>query len=270
MSTGQKVCGYTLDTLLASGSTGTVYSATDPCGQKVAVKVMPPPKGDSAVTVFQREVRIGQTLDHPSIVQTLHTFAHGPAQYVIMELVEGTNLRSVLGKPMDTERFLAIFEPLTEGLARAHSKGVVHRDLRPENVILTADGSVKILGFGLARLVQEGAMAMPGPLKGVVSYSAPEQMADSKRSGPAGDQYALGIMMVEAMSGEFPFIKHEAPLQEILERGKGETPRLAELEHGFSEQVYQVFARMLAPEPADRYPDVREACQALKAAILSN
>ena len=265
---GLNLRGYTLGNHLGTGSAGAVYEATDPKGNKVAVKVLPLPEGDSAAKIFQREVKIGQTIDHPSIVKTLHTFDLGPAQFVIMELVEGSTLKTVLrGEPLEPKWFYRIFEPLAEGLEVAHSKGVVHRDLKPENIMLAADGAIKILDFGMARLVEDASVTMTGTFKGTVRYTAPEQLSDSKRAGPACDQFALGLLMFEGLTGKFPYPEHKQPMQAVLDRAQNDPWRLSQVDSRFPEEASAVFARMLAREPEDRYAGVLEAYNALKAAI---
>ena len=265
---GLNLRGYQLGAHLGTGAAGAVYRATDPQGYKVAIKVLPLPEGDSAAKIFQREVKIGQTIDHPSIVKTLHTFALGPAQFVIMELVEGSTLKTVLnGEPLEPKWFYRIFEPLAKGLEVAHSKGVVHRDLKPENVMLAGDGTIKILDFGMARLVEDASVTMTGTFKGTVRYTAPEQLSDSKRAGPACDQFALGLMMFEGLTGKFPYQEHKQPMQAVLERAQHEAYRLSQVDSRFPEEASDVFARILAREPEARYPSVMEAYEALRSAI---
>ncbi len=267
---GLNLRGYQIGAHLGTGSAGAVYAATDPKGNNVAIKVLPLPEGESAAKIFQREVKIGQTIDHPSIVKTLHTFDLGPAQFVIMELVEGSTLKTVLnGEPLEPKWFFRIFEPLAEGLQVAHSMGVVHRDLKPDNVMLAGDGTIKILDFGMARLVEDASVTMTGTFKGTVRYTAPEQLSDSKRAGPACDQFALGLMMFEGLTGKLPYQEHKQPMQAVLERAQHEAYRLSQIDSRFPDLASDVFARILARDPEARYPSVMEAYEALKTAITS-
>jgi serine/threonine protein kinase len=264
---GLKVRGFVLGGHLGTGAAGVVFSAVDSEGRKFAIKVLPKPDGESAAAIFEREVKIGRTIDHPSMVQTLQTFELGPAQFVVMELVEGITLKTVLGKSLNPKLFFKIFEPLSEGLFVAHSKGVVHRDLKPENVMLADDQTVKILDFGMARLLPDASVTMTGTFKGTARYTAPEQISDSKRAGPACDQFALGLMMFEGLTGQSAYPSRKLPIQEIMDRAQGEPFKLHEVDSRFSEETSAVLGKMLAREPKQRFESVREAFKAFKATV---
>ena len=133
--------------------------------------------------------------------------------------------------------------------------------------MLAGDGTVKILDFGMARLVEDASVTMTGTFKGTVRYTAPEQLSDSKRAGPACDQFALGLMMFEGLTGQFPYPDYKQPMQAVLDRVQKEPWLLSQIDSRFSEQASRVLARMLAREPEERYPNVMAAYEALKTAI---
>lgn len=264
---GLAVNGYRIGPHIGTGASASVFAALNPEGAKVAIKVLPVAKDESAAALFKREVKIGQTIGHSAIVQTLDSFSFGPAQFVVMELVEGVTLKTALGKPLEPRLFFRIFEPLAEGLYAAHCSGVVHRDLKPENVMLANDGTLKILDFGMARLVSDGSVTMTGTFKGTVRYTAPEQIADSKRAGPACDQFALGLMMFEGLTGQPAYKEHANPMMELLDRTQGEPSSLHEVDPRFPQATSDVLARMMATDPGRRFDTVKDAFDAFKTSV---
>jgi eukaryotic-like serine/threonine-protein kinase len=264
---GLEVRGYKIAETLGSGAAGVVYAASDPQGLDVAIKVLPkPPDGDqAATTMFEREIKIGQTIEHPAVVKTLHNFEIGPAQFVVMEKVSGRTLREVLTERLEPARYLELFAPLAEGLQAAHDKGVVHRDLKPENIMLTEQGQIKILDFGMARVQQDVSVTATGTFKGTIRYAAPEQVFDSKRAGPGCDLFAFGLMSFEALTGEFPYeVDRKKPMETLLSRVDGRAKSLKEVDLGFGDTTSEVVAKMLASKPEERFQSVREAFEALK------
>src|SRR5262249_26762405 len=177
--------------LLGGGGMGGVYGAGAPgWGRDVAVKVLPEAlAGDrDRLSRFEREARAASALNHPNIV-TIHEIGReGDAAFLAMELVDGRTLRELMvAGPMPVRRILGVAAQVADGLAKAHAAGIVHRDLKPENVMVSKDGFVKILDFGLAKLVEPesgGVSAMPtvvqtetrpGTVMGTVAYMSPEQ-----------------------------------------------------------------------------------------------
>jgi serine/threonine-protein kinase len=267
---GLKVNGYQIKKVLGQGAAGVVFGATDEEGEEVAIKVIPKPahKDQDAVALFEREVKIGQKLSHPAVVHTLRTFEFGPAQFVVMERVNGTTLASVLLERLEVAKFLSLFEPLVQGLQAAHDEGVVHRDLKPENVMLSEQGEVKILDFGMARLVQDASVTATGVFKGTIRYTSPEQIQDSKRVGPATDQFSLGLMMFEALTGKFPYeLQEKQPMVTLMARVSGQAVNLREVDPEYTEETAGVLAKMLSSEPDRRYGSVSEAFDALKLSL---
>src|SRR5215831_8131843 len=194
LPTGSRLGPYEVLAPLGAGGMGEVYRARDTrLGREVAIKVLP--AGLSAdperLKRFEREARSASSLNHPNIVTIYDIGAEGGVSYIAMELVKGESLRAELvgGDALPVRQVLQIGTQIAEGLAKAHAAGIVHRDLKPENVMLTEDGHVKILDFGLAKLTQSeesGAQATMAPtagatqegiVLGTVGYMSPEQAA---------------------------------------------------------------------------------------------
>ncbi len=203
---------YRLTSLLARGGMGTVYRAVDErLDRPVAVKVMHTSLAADPEFVerFTREARSAARLSAPEVVAVFdqgHDAGTGAA-YLVMEHVEGRDLRALLRErgALPADRALSLLEPVLRALAAAHRAGIVHRDVKPENVLLGDDGRVKVADFGLARAVETSALtATRGMVLGSVAYLAPEQI-DSGRTDPRTDVYAAGIVLWEALTGTPPF-----------------------------------------------------------------
>ena len=182
---------YEIVAPLGAGGMGEVYRARDTrLGREVAVKVLPKPfaSDPDRLLRFEREARAVAALSHPNILAIHDYGTHEAITYAVMELLEGETLRSRIAQgPLSWRETVEIGEAIAEGLAAAHAKGIVHRDLKPENLFLTADGRVKILDFGLARVISvsntqgETSPYIPaetetGMVMGTVGYMSPEQV----------------------------------------------------------------------------------------------
>lgn len=205
---------YRIDARIARGGTATVFRARDlrldrPC----AVKVMHPDLDDhdpatrAFAARFVREAHAAARLSHPDVVAVTDQGDDDGALFLVMELVEGGTLRDVLRDeaPMDPERALELLEPTLCALAEAHRCGIVHRDVKPENVLIADDGRVKVTDFGLARAFDADTQhsTTGGLLMGTVSYLAPELIADGRADGRS-DVYAAGVLLFEMLTGRKP------------------------------------------------------------------
>src|SRR5215510_4536377 len=213
LSNGSRLGPYEILGPLGAGGMGEVYRARDTrLGREVALKVLPADlAGDPARRArFEQEARVLAALNHPNI---LGVFDIGN-KYVEMELVEGSTLR---GAHMTLRKMLDIGAQIAEGLAAAHGAGITHRDLKPDNVMVTKDGRVKILDFGLAKTrgPQGGgeesrtAVSDPGAVMGTVGYMSPEQMRAQAVDGRS-DIFSLGVLLHELIRGERPFLGDSA------------------------------------------------------------
>ena len=219
-SVRERLGQYEILGALGAGGMGEVYSARDPVlGRKVAIKVLPVRLSEDVETLarFTHEARSASSLNHPNIV-TIHDIdtEHG-RPYIVMEYIDGRDLRSyVTDESLNARKTLDIAAQIAEGLAAAHEHGIVHRDLKPENVMVTKDGFVKILDFGLAKMTRPaadddvtaelrlGPGTTPGTILGTVGYMSPEQ-ATGKPLDPRSDQFALGAILYELATGKPAF-----------------------------------------------------------------
>ena len=269
---------YEILTCLGSGGMGEVYRARDTrLEREVAVKVLPERLARDPLSLarFQREARAVAALSHPHIVALYDIGAEQGTNYVVMELLEGRTLGQELKQSsLDWRMALDIALAVAEGLAAAHAKGLVHRDIKPDNIYLTSNGGVKILDFGLVRQEkhtdpEKGLAAtvtletQQGVLLGTVSYMSPEQVR-GQQADARSDVFALGCVLYEMLTGQRPFpgdttadvmasILHHAP------------PQLSESGRHRPAALDRVLARCLEKAPAQRYPSGAELAAAFKA-----
>ena len=215
---GQLLDGrYQITHRLARGGMATVYIATDiRLTRTVAVKVMHIGLGDDAefARKFDREARSAAKLSHPNVVSVFDQGHDDGRPYIVMEYVEGRTLRDILNHeaPLPPERALEIIEPVLGALAAAHEGGLVHRDVKPENVLLSDRGQIKVVDFGLAKAISaQTSTATQGLLIGTVSYLPPELVL-SGRAGPRADVYSAGVVLFEMLTGRKPHVG-DTPIQ---------------------------------------------------------
>ncbi|MDR2253413.1 MAG: protein kinase, partial [Bifidobacteriaceae bacterium] len=219
---------YRVEGRIARGGMATVYRATDlRLDRPVAVKVLHPHLADGRgfVDRFRREARSAARLVHPGIVAVYDQGAYGEAPYLVMELVEGSNLRHVMdssGLP-PVGRALDLMAQVLEALAAAHAAGFVHRDVKPENILITPQGKAKVADFGLARAVSEFTAASSGIVLGTVAYLSPELVAQGAADQRA-DVYAAGVVLFELLTGAQPFTG-EQPIQVAFQHVHAPFPR---------------------------------------------
>jgi serine/threonine protein kinase len=204
---------YQLELKLGEGGMGSVYRALDlATNRDVAVKILRRDLAESkhARRRFAREARAAGMLNHPGIVRTMD-FVDDARPYLVMELVNGVSMRRYVRRERpDVFRLLDVCDDLCEALAHAHDRGVVHRDLKPDNIVITPEGRVKILDFGLARvrIPEISHLTRSGSALGTCSYMAPEQAA-GKPADERSDLYAIGVILYEALTGSIPFTADE-------------------------------------------------------------
>ena len=193
---------YRVDALLAHGGMGDVYRGTDDvAGTPVAIKVLRHLAAEQARR-FATEARTLERLDHPAIVRFCESGADGTTPYLVMEYVDGPTLAEVLAAegPLSVERAAVMGMRLADGLAHAHHLGIVHRDVKPGNVLVGSDGLARLADFGIARLTDATTLTQTGWLVGTASYLAPEQL-EGRHVGPRADVYSLGLVLLEATTG---------------------------------------------------------------------
>jgi len=271
LSAGTRLGPYEVVATLGVGGMGEVYRARDErLGRDVAIKVLPILfTGDrDRVRRFEQEARAVGLLNHPNIVTVFDVGWHEGAPYVVSELLEGQTLRERLAGPIPLGAVVGYALQIAEGLAAAHEKGIVHRDLKPENLFITRDDRVKILDFGLAKLVRAdgeltGDSTSPGAVLGTVGYMAPEQV----RGGAAdqrSDLFALGAILYEMVAGARAF-RGESPVETMHAILANEPPRLLREGHPVPAALQAAVDRALQKDPHQRFQSARDFATELRA-----
>ena len=254
---------YTVLGELGKGGTGVVYRAIDPMLQReVAIKkqtVDGVQKGES-IQRFLREARLIANLEHRNIVTVFDLGQDQDGVYIVMELLRGEDLCERLRsrRHVSLEQKVRILMEVGRGLAHAHRRGVIHRDVKPRNVFLTEDGEVKLLDFGLAHISQS-TLTATGQVMGSPHYMSPEQVL-GKRPDPRSDIFSLGALFYELVTGEKPF---DAPtLPEVFDRILDEEPEpIRGLAPAVAQELSRIVSRMMRKAIGERYATVEELLQ---------
>ena len=265
---GTTVGRYEVESHLGGGGMGVVYKAHDPeLGRAVALKFLPPhlATSDEAEERFVREARAASALDHPHIA-TIYEIgvSEGGHRFIAMAYYEGETLKEKLAQTerLSVEDAVRYAEQIASALARAHDAGIVHRDVKPANVMVTADGEVKLLDFGLAKAAAQTRLTEPGRQLGTAAYMSPEQ-AQGIQVGPPTDRWALGIVLHEMLTGTRPFPgeRNTAILHNILHG----TPTPLDEQREVPGALPQIVNRCLQKDPSDRYPSTELLVEELRA-----
>jgi serine/threonine protein kinase, bacterial len=249
---------YRVDTVIATGGTSTVYRGLDVrLDRPVALKVMDIryAHDQDFLTRFQREARAVARLKHHALVAVYDQGFDGGHPFLVMELIEGGTLRELLQErgPMPPHAVAAVLSPVLSGLAVAHRAGLVHRDVKPENVLISDDGDVKIADFGLVRALAEAKITSTSVILGTAAYLSPEQVA-SGDVGPRSDVYSVGILAYELLTGVTPFGGDNA-LAVAYARMDNDVPSPSAAIAGVPRQFDDLVLSATARIPADRYAD---------------
>ncbi len=275
ISAGTAFSHYKILSSLGAGGMGEVWLAEDTrLKRKVALKLLPAELTTDADRVrrFEQEAQAASALNHPNIV-TVHDIGESESgRFIVMELVEGRTLRQIRQEDNSVEMLKSLGAQMAKALGAAHAAGITHRDIKPENIMVREDGYVKILDFGLARLLPAAAadteaatlarQTMPGQLLGTVAYMSPEQ-ARGEAVGPASDIFSLGIVFYEMATGRHPF--QSETLVGYLHAITGQTPPPpSQLKPDLPSALNALIPRMLEKE-ANQRPTASEVAQALQA-----
>jgi serine/threonine protein kinase len=277
LSAGSKLGPYEILAPIGAGGMGEVYRARDPrLRREVAVKVLA--EGVSSDPDrrkrFEQEARSASALNHANIVTIYDIGSSDAMVYIAMELVEGKTLRELLHEgAIPTRRLLDYSYQMADGLAKAHAAGIVHRDLKPENIIISRDGVVKILDFGLAKLLPRDAVVSgdsatavqettPGTVLGTVGYMSPEQ-ASGKTVDFRSDQFSLGSMLYEMATGSRAF-QRSTSAETLTAIIREDTEPVAKLNANVPPPYRWILDRCLAKDPEERYASTRDLARDLK------
>ena len=266
--TGRLLDGrYAVTARIAHGGMATVYQATDTrLDREVALKVMHAElaRDEEFVRRFIGEAKSVARLSHQNVVAVFDQGSDGPLLYLVMEYVPGRTLKELL---RDSGRFspataLEIMAGVLDGLAAAHASGIVHRDVKPENVLLTADGRIKVADFGLARAQSAAGHTRAGLLIGTVAYVPPEQVTGGS-TGPGGDVYSAGVMLFELLTGQLPFTG-DSPLSVAYQHVNQDIPAPSALVPGIPAVVDELVLAATSRDPALRLADAGEFRRAVR------
>ena len=258
---------YTLIGVLGGGGMARVYLARDEVlGREVALKVLRERYADDEgfVERFRREARSAASLNHPNVVQVYDQGqAKDGAYYIAMEHVPGGTLKDRIegeGRLAPAEA-AGIASRVAAALEAAHAKGIVHRDVKPQNVLLCASGEAKVADFGIARAASSKTITETDLVLGTAAYMSPEQVR-GERVGPASDLYSLGVVLYEMLTGELPF-RSEDPIATAMKHVNEPPPHPAEANPAVPGELDALVVKLLAKRPEDRYPSAGELAEDL-------
>ena len=263
---------YEIRDLLGEGGIGQVHAAFDTILQReVAMKSLRPELLSDAnfVERFRSEATSLARLNHPNITTLYSLFPDGRNLYMVMELVRGSTLDSILEKrkvALDIRECLAIIAQAADGLDYAHSMGVIHRDIKPSNLIVSGNGTLKIMDFGIARVRGSQRLTRSGSIVGTLAYMAPEQLR-GEEGDDSCDLYSLAIVLYEMLSGAPPFnaaSEYDLMQAQINQKPDRLTPKVAGLDH----KIENALLKALSKKPDQRYPSMRAFSDALGASTL--
>src|SRR5918997_3241300 len=272
---GSTLGNYKILEKLGEGGQGTVYKAVDSkLGRTLVIKVLPAEltAREANLKRFEREARLASALDHPNICTIFDLNEINGIHFIVMQYIEGRNVRQLVnGRPLSLESALSIALQTADALTAAHARGIIHRDIKAGNVMVTPAGAVKVLDFGLAKLLDETGEGRPGDVHltemgipyGTATYAAPEQATGAKVDHRA-DIFSTGVLLYEMLAGTWPF-RGETSV-EVRYAVLHDTPvRLAEVRQDTPPRLQEVLDRALEKRPERRYQRMSELRDELRA-----
>jgi serine/threonine protein kinase len=263
---GEKLGRYLLKEPLGSGGMSCVYKAHDPVlDREVAVKILPPELGrdETLRQRFQEEARALGRVQHPNLVRIYAVGQEGLSSYYAMELIGGVSLQkavAALGR-MSVEEAVAVVLQVSGGLQAVHESGIVHRDVKPSNIMLDASGRAILMDFGLARREERQTFTAAGAVLGTPEYMSPEQ-ARGDKADLRSDLYSLGVVLFELLGGRPPFYGKDT-ISILRKHVETAPPALENIAPDVPEAVRDIISRLLAKDPDERYPHVQGVVQEL-------
>jgi serine/threonine-protein kinase len=262
---------YVLERELGRGGMAVVFLGRDAhLGRKIAVKVLPPEltfgSGGAIIERFKREARTAATLDHPNIIPVHRVSTGGKLFWYVMKYLEGESLDHILEREgqLPVDRCALILSQVAEALGYAHKKQVVHRDVKPANVMLDAEDRVTVTDFGIAKALDANTLTASGSMIGTPYYMSPEQCS-GKRVAGASDQYSLGVMAYQMLGGHVPFTG-DSVVEIIKKHCMDPVPPLGVLRPNLPQALIVVVERALAKSPEERFASVVDFAKAFAAA----
>ena len=262
LSKGQKINErYEIVKNIGEGGMANVYLANDTIlDRKVAIKVL---RGDLSndekfIRRFQREALSVSNLSHPNIVEVYDVGEEDGSHYIVMEYIDGKTLKQLLKKrdTLTLSEVIDIMTQLTDGISHAHESYIIHRDIKPQNIMIEDDGRIKITDFGIAMALNATQLTQTNSVMGSVHYLAPEQ-ASGKSATIKSDIYSMGILMYELITGNVPF-KGDNAVEIALKHMKDKIPSVRKLDPSIPQSVENILLKATAKNPRNRYDNAKE------------
>jgi sulfatase modifying factor 1 len=259
---GDRIDQYTVIRLLGKGGMSEVYLVEDNLGRRYALKVLSARlTGDYSFRErFKTEARIMASLNHPNIVG-LHSYFEEQGNYCLaMDYLEGGSLKDLIRRtgPLPESQALEIFWQIAQALAHAHSQGIIHRDVKPSNILISGSGSYKLGDFGIARMKESEGLTRTGSRMGTLIYMSPEQIKDSKHVDAKTDVYSLGVLLYEMLTGRAPYNENEDSEYDIINMiVRQDLPDPRKYSPRLSKETLEIFKMATRKDPGRR-PEARE------------
>ena len=254
---------YKLISLLGTGGMSEVYLAHDTrTGTKVAIKILDKKlsKDPEYIKRFKREVEISKTLSHPNIIKIISCGTDKGRYYIVYEYIEGLTLdKYIKSKKLSIKEIEEVTLQILKGLSYAHSKNIIHRDIKPSNIMISKDGMIKILDFGIARATARSTITKTGMFMGSPHYTSPEQI-DGKKIDHRTDIYSLGIVLYEMVTGKVPF-QADTPLGFVKAHSYKQVPKI---KRKIPSYLGEIIYKCLEKRPDDRYGSVKKIFDFIK------
>lgn len=254
---------YDILEMIAEGGMGTVYKGVNrESGEIVAIKIVPPTaaKNPTLLKRFEREFTAARALDHPNVVKAIEFDASGPTPFLVMEYVDGESLGQRIEREgkLPIDESIRIISEVAQGLYRAHKQGLIHRDVKPDNILLNSEGKAKLTDLGLVKEVDDDFnLTKTGRGLGTPHFMAPEQFRDAKNADVRCDIYSLGATLYMMVTGEMPFGKTSA-LDCYLKKFRNELTPPRQLNPEISERIDWAIRRAMSGNPDQRPSSCRE------------
>lgn len=248
---------YRLVELIGEGGMALVYKAE--CSllcRMVAIKILRPQYANDIEFVerFRREARSAASLSHPNVVNIYDVGQEDGIDYIVMEYISGSNLKDLIRReaPFSIRRALDYTRQIAEALSHAHERNIIHRDIKPHNILVTPDGQIKVTDFGIARAISESSFTQTGIVVGSVQYASPEQVKGGI-VGPQSDLYSLGCVLYEMLTGTVPF-KGDTSISIALQHLQEKLTRVRDIRPDIPISVENIINKAMAKDLSERYP----------------
>src|SRR5699024_6678624 len=261
---------YRIKRVIGGGGMANVYLARDTIlDRDVAIKVLRPEFANDPEFIerFDREAQAATSLSHPNIVNIYDVGEENHILYMVMEYVDGLTLKEYIiqNGPLEVDEALDIMKQLTDAIAHAHANGLIHRDIKPQNILMDKFGNVKVTDFGIAIALSATSLTQTNSILGSVHYLSPEQ-ARGGMATKKSDIYSLGIVFYELLTGHLPF-SGQSPISIALKHLQNETPSVRSLDESIPQSVENIVLKATAKDPFHRYESVYEMEEALNVAL---